>query len=148
MSNSSDHSASLNASIAKLEQKKDAQLQSLKGQLRATGESLKPGNIIKGAVRDLTQSGPLKSFLIKAAIGLAAGFVAKKVFNKISHDNVSRRKRNIWGNALQYGISYLAANKNQLLKSAGIYVAHSLITGIQNRRHRKHHSNGVEHHTA
>jgi hypothetical protein len=140
-----DPTESLNKSIAMLEQKKLEDFQALKGQLRATGQSLKPGNIIKGAVRDISASGHLKSMLIKTAIGLAAGVVAKKLLSKHGKKSQVHEKNSFFGNALQYGLAYLAANRNQLLKTAGIYVANSLITKIKDRRHKKHHSNGAEH---
>ena len=102
----------------------------LKQQLRNTGESLKPGNLIKGAVRDITSSPQLKSMLIKAAIGIAAGYVAKRLITRQRHNN----RNQILGNALQYGISFLASKQNNLLKSAGIYVANQLIQSIRQRR--------------
>lgn len=132
---------SLNASIAMLEQKKTEEFQTLKEQLRATGESLKPANLIKGALRDVTGSSQFKSILIKAALGLAAGFIAKKIVASSQHS----KKNKMIGNALQYGAAFLASNRNSLLKTAGIAVANSIITGIKNRRQRRHQSNGVEH---
>lgn len=140
--NKDNPTESLNASIAMLEQKKDEEFQTLKTQLRATGESLKPANLIKGALRDISGSGQLKSVLIKAAIGIAVGFVAKKIVTKTQHHN---KKNKIIGNALQYGVAFLASNQNSLLKTAGIAVANSIFTGIKNRRMRRHHSNGVDH---
>ena len=135
---------SLNASIAMLEQKKTEEFQTLKDQLRSTGESLKPANLIKGAIREVTGSSQVRSVLIKAALGLAAGFIAKKIVTRTQHN----KKNRIVGNALQYGLAFLASNQNNLLKTAGIAVANSLLTSLKNRRMRRHHSNGVEHTTS
>lgn len=132
---------SLNSSIAMLEQKKREEFQTLKEQLRITGESLKPANLIKGALRDVTGSSQFKSILIKAALGLAVGFVAKKIVASSQHN----KKNKMIGNALQYGAAYLASNRNSLLKTAGIAVANSIISGIKNRRQRRNQSNGVDH---
>ena len=143
--NKDNPTESLNASIAMLEQKKTEEFQTLKNQLRATGESLKPANLIKGAMRDITGSPQLKSILIKTAIGLAAGFVAKQIVNKTQQHN---KKNRMIGNALQYGMAFLASNRNSMLKTAGIAVANSILTGLKNRRMRKLHSNGVEHTTS
>ena len=130
----------LNASIDKLEQKKDQDFQALKQQLRMTGESLKPKNLIKEAVRDITQSKQLKSMLIQAGIGLALGLIAKKLVTK-QHKNT---KNQIIGNALQYGISFLAAKQNNLLKSAGVFVANQIFETIREHRMKKRHlQNGV-----
>ena len=121
---------SLNTSISLLEQKRNQDFMELKQQLRTTGESLKPANLIKSAVRDISSSPQLKSILIKAAIGLAAGYIAKRLITRQRRNN----KNEILGNALQYGISFLAAKQNNLLKSAGIYVANHLIESIRRRR--------------
>lgn len=125
----------LNSNISLLEQKRDKDFLELKQQLRLTGESMKPSNLIKGAVKDISGSSQLRSMLIKAGIGLALGFVAKKLITKQRRNN----KNQILGNALQYGISFLAAKRNNLIKAAGIYVANSLIEAIRERRMRRRH---------
>ena len=78
---------SLNSSISLLEQKRQKDFQELKQQLRVTGESMKPANLIKSAVRDLTGSSQFKSVMIKAAIGLVAGIIAKKLIAKQQHNS-------------------------------------------------------------
>src|SRR5687767_11246877 len=123
----------LNASISLLEQKRQREFLDLKQQLRETGESLKPANLIKSAVRDIATSSQFKSILIKAAIGLAVGYVAKQL---ITHQQQNNKKQ-ILGNALQYGVSFLAAKRNNFLKAAGVYVANSLIESFREHRLRR-----------
>jgi hypothetical protein len=135
---------SLNASIAALEQKKQEEFQSLKQHLRTTGESMKPGNIIKEALRDVSSSPQLKSLVIKTLLGLAVGYVAKRLIAK----GQNKPKHQFLGNALQYGATFLAANQSALLKTAGTAVATGLIAAIKNRRAKKLHTNGVEHPTS
>jgi|SRR5688500_9106039 len=133
---------SLNTSISLLEQKRNADFIALKEQLRATGESMKPANLIKGALRDITGSHQFKSVLIKAALGIALGIIAKKLVTSQSENKTHRAV----GNALQYGISFLAAERNNLIKSAGMYAANTLIQAIRERRMAKRHlRNGTEH---
>jgi hypothetical protein len=132
---------SLNENISLLEQKRAAEFNELKQQLRMTGESLKPANLLKGVVKDITGSSQFRSVLIKAGIGLALGFVANKLVTSKSHNKSHR----MIGNALQYGISFLAADRGNLLKSAGMFAANSVIQAIRERRmHRRHLNNGVE----
>ncbi len=126
---------SLNMSLSLLEQKRAAEFQDLKHQLHMTGESLKPANILKGVVRDITGSTQFRSVLIKAVIGLALGVVAKKLVTNQSHNKTHRAV----GNALQYGISFLAADRGNLLKSAGMYAANHIIQTIRERRMQKRH---------
>lgn len=121
---------SLNSSISLLEQKRQRDFLDLKQQLRLTGESMKPANLLKGAVRDIVGSPQMKSILIKAAVGLALGFITKKLITRQQRNN----KKQILGNALQYGISFLASKRNNFLKAAGIYVANQLIQTIRERR--------------
>ena len=132
---------SLSKNITLLEQKRAEEFNALKQQLRMTGESLKPANLLKGVVRDITGSSQFRSVLIKAGIGLALGFVAKKLVTSKSHNKSHR----MIGNALQYGISFLAADRNNLLKSAGMYAANSVIQAIRERRmQRRHLDNGLD----
>ncbi len=135
---------SLNASIAALEQQKQEELLSLKQHLHTTGESMKPGNLIKSALRDVSSSPQLKSLIIKTVIGLAVGYIAKRVIAKTQKNN----KHQLLGNALQYGASFLAANQGTLLRTAGTAVATGLISAIKNRRAKRQHTNGVDHQTS
>lgn len=132
---------SLQSSIAVLEQKKDDDFRNLKYHLKETGQSLKPANLIKGAIRDVASSEQIRSILIKAAIGLAAGYVAKKLITR----QRKTTKNLLIGNAIQYGISFLASPKNNLLRSAGIMVANSVIEGIRRRRAQRQLQNGAAH---
>jgi len=132
---------SLNLKISLLEQKRAAEFQDLKQQLRMTGESLKPSSILKGVVKDITASSQFRSVLIKAALGLALGFVTKKLVTNQSHNKTHRAV----GNALQYGISFLAAERGNLLKSAGMFAANHVIQAIREKRmQRRHLKNGVD----
>lgn len=132
---------SLNSSISLLEQKRERDFLDLKHQLRLTGESLKPANIVRSAVQDIVGSKQAKSFLIKAAIGLAIGFVATKVVKR-NHSN--KHKNGFLGDALQYGMGMLAAQRNNLIKAAGIYVAKQVISKIRERRQRRRYLNDGE----
>lgn len=133
---------SLNTNISLLEQKRAADLNALKEQLRMTGESMKPRNLIKDVMRDITGSHQFRSVLIKAALGIALGIVAKKLVTSQNHN----KKHRALGNALQYGISFLAAERNNLIKSAGMYAANHVIQSIRERRMRRRHlSNGTDH---
>ena len=54
-------------------------------------------------------------------------------------------KKQILGNALQYGISFLASKRNNMLKAAGVYVANQIIESIRERRLRNRHMQNGEH---
>ncbi len=124
---------SLNLQISMLEQKRAAEFRKLKEQLHETGKSLKPANLIKGALRDITGSSQVKSVLIKAGIGLVLGFAAQKL---IASRKESKKTR-IAGNILQYGITMLAANRPSFIQSAGVFVARNIFEAIKKRRQRR-----------
>ena len=131
----------LNMKISLLEQKRAAEFKDLKQQLHMTGQSLKPSSILKGVVNDITGSSQFRSVLIKAALGLALGFIAKKLVTNQNHNKTHRAV----GNALQYGISFLAAERGNLLKSAGMYAANHVIQAIREKRmQRRHLQNGTD----
>ena len=134
-------SDSLNASIAALEQQKQDEFLSLKQQLHTTGESMKPANLIKGVLRDVTGSSQLRSLVIKAAVGLAVGYIAKRLMARHQKSN----KNQMLGTALQHGVSFLAANQSTLLRTVGVTLATTLFTAIKNRRAKRNHVNGIEH---
>lgn len=142
----SNATESLNSSISLLEQKRERDFLDLKHHLRLTGESLKPANIIRSAVHDIAGSKQVRSFLIKAAIGVAVGFVATKV---IKGKQAKENKHGFLSDALQYGMGMLASQRNNLIKAAGIYVAKQVITKIRERRQRRRYLNDGEpvHHT-
>lgn len=127
--------------IIRLEQKRDQDLLELKQQLRATGQSLKPSNMIKDVVHEVTESKKIKSLLIKAAIGVAIGFAAKKLIGR------QRAKVNVknkfLGDALKYGLNVLTARRNGLIKAAGLYAANHILNTIRKKRmQRRHLHNG------
>jgi hypothetical protein len=53
----------------------------LKAELKAIYENLKPINLIKNSISEAIRSPEIKDNLLNAAIGLATGFIAKKLIN-------------------------------------------------------------------
>src|SRR5688572_26828364 len=70
----------LKTAIQQLEYEQANDWSTLKGQLLTTVESLKPGNILKGTLKEIFIGPDLKSTIVNAVIGLTSGFVAAKVF--------------------------------------------------------------------
>jgi len=87
----------------------------LKEQLLATFESLKPVNIIKGTLSEITSSPYLVENMLSAVVGLVGGFVSKKIAVGTSH-NIFRK---IMGTALQFGVTNLVAQHPEALKNVG-----------------------------
>lgn len=76
----------LNQLIDSMEKKRDEELIQLKEQMRAVHESLKPINLIKDTFKAVATSPDLKNRIGKTAIGIASGFLVKKVFFRNSRN--------------------------------------------------------------
>ncbi len=72
--------AELKAGIEELQARQDRELPLLKEHFMDLADSLKPGNMIKSAFREIISTPELKSNVVKSAIGLTAGFLATKTF--------------------------------------------------------------------
>jgi len=65
--------------ILLLEIKRESELAGLKEELVSTFQSLKPINLIKSTIDEVTQSPEIRGGIGKAAFGMVAGFVLKKI---------------------------------------------------------------------
>jgi hypothetical protein len=97
----------LKDAIAVLQHKQAAELQLLKEQFHITYESLKPVNLIKKGFKDITESPGIKNTLINNAIGLATGFLSKKVLIGASHNPIKR----LLGTILEFAVASVVAKQ-------------------------------------
>jgi hypothetical protein len=116
--------------IARLEQEKSIRLKALQVQLHHAGRSLKPSSLLKGAIMEISESTQVKSLLWKAALGLAVGFVVKKMVS----GQTPKKGRSSLGNMLQFGMDILKSQQYKILQVAGVFVAKQIWTALQNRR--------------
>jgi hypothetical protein len=89
--------------------------QLLKEQLYSTYESLKPVHLIKSTLKDLASSPYLTDNILATAIGLATGFLSKKIFVG-SSGNLFRK---LLGSFLQAGITNTVSQHPDTIKSFG-----------------------------
>jgi len=89
--------------------------QVLKAELFITFESLKPINIIKNSLYEITSSPYLLDNMVGAIAGLVSGYVSKKIAVGTS-PNLFRK---IMGSLLQFGVTNLVAQHPEALKSFG-----------------------------
>jgi hypothetical protein len=111
----SSHSEKLHEQIAYLEQKQHSELLLLKKQLRKTGQSLKPSNLIKSAIQDVASNTQLRATIKKAVIGLAVGLMTKKLLTS----NKNKAPGHLGKTLLRSGLNLLFSNRYAILKSAG-----------------------------
>ena len=93
--------AELKASIRELELKTERQEQALRENARAVGQSFKPMNLLKLAVGKFTSSPDMKTTAVNTFIGLAVGYVTRKLVVGKSRNILKRTL----GAAVQAGLT-------------------------------------------
>jgi hypothetical protein len=109
--------AGLKKAIELLEAEQDVKLQRLKEQLYPAYESLKPVSLLKSTLKDIRSSPYLIDNIIGTALGLATGYLSKKMVVGASVNRV----RKLIGSILQYGITNVVAQHADSIKSYGRY---------------------------
>jgi len=102
----------LNEAIAFLENKQKSEAYLLKEHFEFTKEQLNPVNIVKEKFHDAISTPGLKGGLIKGAIGIASGFLAKRFVIGTGGGFLSK----LAGTALQTGVSGLMLKAPENLK--------------------------------
>lgn len=106
--------AELRAAIYLLEIKQAADAQLLKEQFKTSFESLRPANLIKHALKNIVNEPDLKSDLISTAIGLATGYLTKKVIIGATSNPIKM----VLGTILQMGVTGLVSKNSDEIKTA------------------------------
>lgn len=107
---------SLMEAIIELEKKRAYEGILLKEQFIFTYESMKPANLIRSAIQDIASSSELKANLLNTTVGLATGYISKKIFVGGSDNPIKK----ILGTALMFGISNLVSKNPETIKSLGV----------------------------
>jgi hypothetical protein len=87
----------------------------LKEQFFLTYESFRPVNLLKGTLKDIASSPYLIDNILSTGIGLASGFLSKKVFIGASGNKL----RKLIGYVLQFGVTNFVAQRPDSIKSIG-----------------------------
>ena len=118
--------AELKIAIQNLKFEQEIQGQLLKEHFFLTFDSLKPANLIKNALQDITSSPYLLDNMLGSVMGMFSGYLSKKIAVGTSH-NLFRKMA---GSLLQFGVTNLVAQHSDILKSVGIFI----IDRIHNRK--------------
>jgi len=97
--------------------------QAIKGQLLEkqvyiTYESLKPVNLLKSTLKDLSSSPYLIENIVGSAVGIATGYVSKRIVVGASA-NIFKK---LVGTILQFGVTNLVAKNSDTIKSVSQYI--------------------------
>lgn len=109
------HSAadSLKESIRLLEIRQAEEGQILKEQFKITYESLKPVNLIKSSILELTGSSELKNNLFESIVSILTGYLTKKMMV----GSTSNPFMKILGVLLQFGVTSLVAQNAENIRN-------------------------------
>lgn len=99
--------------ILYLENRQALELYALKEQFELTYESIKPFNLIKSAFTEMTTSPNIKGNIINNVLGMATGYLTKKVLVGSTHNPFKK----ILGTVLQFIITNVATKHSDALKS-------------------------------
>lgn len=122
--------AELKASIQVLEIRQAEEGKLLKEQFKITYESLKPANLIKNTLRDLTSDPSLKGDLMNTTLGLAAGYLTKKIAVGATNNPLKQ----IFGTLLQMGISSIVSKNADGIKSGTMQLINNIFRKKEDER--------------
>jgi hypothetical protein len=108
-----DYTQLLKLNIESLEEKQANDLLLLKAQVLVSLESIKPANIIKDTLTDLTADPEFKGDILKTTLSIATGFIAKKMVVGETHNPIKQ----FFGTLLQMGVTNAVSKNSEGIKS-------------------------------
>ena len=105
----------LKDAIQLLEAEQSIKGQLLREQLFLTYEGLKPINLLKNALKEISSTPYLIDNISGTAMGLLGGFLSKKIFVGVSGNLI----RKLFGSVLQIGVTNLVTQNSEIIKSVG-----------------------------
>lgn len=114
----------LRESILLLEIKQANEKILLKEQIKTTYECLKPANLIKNALNELTTAPDFKGDLFNTTLGLAAGYLSKKAVVGSTHNPLKQ----LLGAFLQMGVTSIVSKNTDGIKSAVTHLINNLFS--------------------
>jgi hypothetical protein len=114
----------LRAAILVLKVKQKEQGVILKDQFRSTYENLKPLNMIKNAFSQLTSDPDIKGGIVNSLIGIAAGYLSKKVMIGSTYNPIKQ----LLGGILQMGVTGIVSKNADGIKSTFSDIIKKFIT--------------------
>ncbi len=103
----------LRTEIALLELRQKRANADLKENLLETFDSLKPLNLVKSTLKELTSSPGFKGDLVNSFVGIGLGYVSKKVLIGNTHNMIKQ----VIGTMIQFGVTGLVSRNADGLKS-------------------------------
>lgn len=113
----------LNELIVLTQQQYNTELFQLKEQFHIAYESVKPINLIQNFVHDVTSSPKIKEDVVGNAMGLASGFISKKLM--VDHNSSPVKK--VLGTIMQFAIANVVSKHSADIKAVGTALYNNLL---------------------
>jgi hypothetical protein len=110
--------AELKYAIQLLEEEQVIKGKLLKEQFFITYESFKPISLLKSTLNEFSSSPYLLDNLLGSAMGVASGFLTKKIFVGSSGGLI----RKLLGSILQFGVTNVVAQNSDTIRSIGQFI--------------------------
>jgi hypothetical protein len=117
--------------LMKIEQAEKSKL--LQEQLNISYESLKPLNLLKSALKDISSSPAIGENILGSVAGLASGYLSKTIFVGTS-GNLFRK---LIGSVLQFGVTNVVAKHPDAIRSFGRFIKEHLIKNKETKTARR-----------
>jgi hypothetical protein len=99
--------------IGKLEVQQEKHGRELKDQLLISYESLKPLNLLKSSIKDLSDSVELKNGMVDSIISILSGYLTQRIIIRTSKNPIKR----IMASFIQMGATSLVAKNIDFIKN-------------------------------
>ena len=125
--NQNNAHTNINNAILLLEQKQSDELLSLKKQFKITYEGLRPINLIKNTIKEITQSPDLKNQFTNNLIGYTTGYLSKKALIGSTQSPIM----SVLGNVMQFVITNFISKNTEGIKRVGNFWINSIFANKQ-----------------
>ena len=95
-----------------------------KEQFYVVYESLKPLNLFLRTLKEVSLSPNIKDNLLGTTVGLASGYISKKIFIGSSGNLI----RKLAGSLLQFGVTNAVSQHPDSIKTIGQYILHNIFS--------------------
>ncbi len=110
----------LRSRIELLENQRKAEYLVLKSDFECILNSIKPTNIIKKTLREVSTTTEITDIMLSTSIGLATGYISKKIIVGKSINPIKK----LLGVILQFSVASAVARNPQTIKAIGNYLIH------------------------
>lgn len=110
--------AELEDAILLLKVEQEVKEQLLREQFYLVYDSLKPLNLLKSTIKEVTSSPDVLHNLVGTAVGLATGYLSRKIVVRAS-GNILRK---LLGSILQFGVTNIVARNPETIKTVSHFI--------------------------